>query len=122
MKIMAIDKMPDSSFITSLGLVLAALVSGLAVYFSQRGKTGVDAQNVITQGFKGLIESLGEEVERQKAKVEDLERELTTQREEEGALRQAVAKLEAFIRAHGLEPPPRPDTMKKENVHGYEYD
>lgn len=118
---MAIDRMPDNSIVSSLGIVIAALVSGLAVYFTQRGKTGVDAQNVITLGFKGLIESLGEEVERQKAKVEDLEREINSHRSEMGALRQAVANLESFIRSKGMEPPPRPDTIK-ENVHGYEYD
>lgn len=99
----------DTAFIAAVGVVLAALISGIVAYFTTRKKTAVDAQGVITTGFKQLVDSLGEEVERQtalaakcQADVDVLKRRVDALQAQNVRYQALVQQLKEFIRNKGL--------------------
>jgi hypothetical protein len=91
--------------VTTIGVVLSALVTGLFVYLVQRKKSGTDVQGIINEGFKGLVDKLTDEIKRQAGTINDLQDDIKELREEVAECQITVDHLEEFIRSKGLIPP-----------------
>lgn len=96
----------------AIGTIAAAIASGIALYFSTRSKTSVDAQASITSAYKGLVDSLTAEIARQAAtgktcleRIGQLEATVSRQRHKIDRLEAHVWNLEEYMRAKGIDLP-----------------
>lgn len=102
--------------------VIVALSSGggLVALYRAWGDRKRGAQDATMQGFKSVIDTLREEVDRLKkdreqdrARIDRIEREVSDERTAKWAAVQHIRVLYAWITRHipGVDPPPVPDDL-----------